>query len=447
MSGRYDIKICDESCSHRNCYDEGRLCIPDTRLPRVIVVGGGFAGINLIKKLRNWQVQLVLIDKNNFHQFLPLLYQVAACGIEPDSIVFPYRKLFDNYRNVIFRMAEINRVDTDNNILYTSIGSLSYDYLVIATGVSPNFYGNTGFEKLGLALNSVTDALDIRSKILQNLEKASSTCIQEERESLCSIAIVGGGPAGVELSGAMAEFKKYILHKDYPELRNVEMKIFLLEGGPRIMPWLPEKVSEKAHQYLTDLKVAVILNRTVTAYNGKEVILDNGEKLNATVFIWTAGVKGSAIVGLPTETINEQKRILVDDNSRVHSLNHVFAIGNIAIMKTKEYPFGHPMVAQVAIQQGRTLALNLMRLIGKKPTIPFNYRDKGSMATIGKKKAVARIKSWYFSGHFAWFIWSIVHLMGIIGARNKILVAINWLWSYFTYDKGDRVIIRKYIQK
>jgi len=246
-------------CSdNMNCLDEGEMCVPDLGLPRIILVGGGFAGLNLIKSLSKEQVQVVLIDKNNYHQFLPLLYQVATSGIEPDSIVFPFRKLFDKYQNVVYRMAEAISIDTVNNRLNTTVGTLNYDYLVLANGVSTNFFGNNGFEKNGLGLNSLVDALDIRSKLLQNLEQAAGTCIKEEKEALSSVAIVGGGPAGIEMAGALAEFKKFILPKDYPELKNIEMKIFLLEASNRLMQWMPERLSGKTLKYLVDLKVHVI---------------------------------------------------------------------------------------------------------------------------------------------------------------------------------------------
>lgn len=433
-----------QCCVNINCFEQGRICVPDTDQPRIVIVGGGFAGLNLVKGLKNLPVQLVLIDKNNFHQFIPLLYQVATSGIEPDNIVFPFRKLFDKYRNVIYRMAEATGIDAENKRLNTTIGYIQYDYLVLAGGSAVNFFGNAGFENFGQGLKSITDALDIRSKLLQNLEKATITCIKEEKEALSSVAVIGGGPAGVEIAGALAEFKRYILPKDYPELKNIEMKIFLLEATDRLLQWMPSKLSEKTLKYLTNLKVHVMLNTPVNSFNGSTVTLENSKKLNAAALIWTAGVKGTSLKGLPSNARNNQNRLITDEFSRVQSLDNVFAIGDVAMMKTEKYPFGHPMVAQVAIQQGKTLAANLMKMIHHETLRPFEYRDKGSMATIGKKKAVATIKNMEFSGFIAWLIWSFIHLMSIMGIRNKVLVAINWLWSYFTYDKGDRVIIRRY---
>jgi NADH dehydrogenase len=420
------------------------ICVPETELPRIVVVGGGFAGLNFIKGLKNLPVQVVLIDKNNFHQFLPLLYQVATSGIEPDNIVFPYRKLFEKYRNVVFRMAEVTHMDTAHNKLSTNIGVIHYDYLVLACGSKTNFFGNTDFENFGSGLNSVTDALDIRSRLLQNLEKAAVTCIEDEKRELSSVAIVGGGATGVEIAGALAEFKRYILPKDYPELNSVEMKIYLIEATGRLLQAMPEKLSEKTLHYLSRMNVDVLLNTSVNSFDGKKVVLAGEKSLSATTFIWTAGVKGDIVKGLPSESIGRQNRILTDDFGRISTLNNVFAIGDNALIKTHTNPHGHPMIAQPAIQQGKTLATNLMKMIRKQPLIPFQYKNKGSMATIGKKKAVASIQGFAFSGKKAWFIWSFIHLVSLIGFRNKIMVAINWIWSYFTYDKGNRVIIRRY---
>lgn len=348
-----------ECCEKVSCLDEGRICVPHTNLPRVVVVGGGFAGLNLVKGLKHLPVQIVLIDKNNFHQFLPLFYQVATSGIEPDNIVFPFRKMFNRYTNLVFRMAEVSKIDGSNNRLYTTLGFIDYDYLVLAGGSQANFFGNKGFRDHGLGLKSITDALDIRSKLLQNLEKAAVDCINEEKQMFSSVVIVGGGPAGVEIAGALAEFKKHILPKDYPELKPVEMKIYLVEATGRLLGFMPEKLSEKTRKYLTGMGIDVLLNSPIKAYDGSNVYLENGKILTSSNFIWTAGVKGISVDGLPAEAINRQNRILVDAYNRVYSMSNVFAIGDLALMKTRKYPNGHPMVAQVAIQQGKKLAVNL----------------------------------------------------------------------------------------
>ena len=431
-------------CEDTNCFDQGRICVPGNDLPRVVVVGGGFAGLNLIKKLKDLPVQVVLIDKNNFHQFLPLLYQVATSGIQPDNVVFPFRKLFKNYKNFVFRMAEAVRVDTGSNTLHTTIGAIQYDYLVLACGSDTNFFSNDSFEKFGAGLKTVTDALDIRSKLLQNLEQAAVTCSSDEINRLSNVVIVGGGATGVEIAGALAEFKKYILPKDYPELKNSEMKVYLIEATDRLLQAMPEKLSKKTLNYLTGMNVDVLLNTSVRLFDGQKVILDDGKVLDTENFIWTAGVKGAVIDGLSDNVFNRQNRIIVDEFNRIKSLDNVFAVGDISFLKTKEYPNGHPMVAQPAIQQGKLLAENLIRLINDIPLKSFTYHDRGAMATIGRKKAVASIKDLKFGGFMAWLIWSFIHLMSIIGIRNKVLIAVNWLWSYCTYDKGDRVIIRKY---
>lgn len=436
----------ETGCNMINCHQVGRICVPKTDLPRIVIVGGGFAGLNLINGLKDQSVQIVLIDKNNYHQFQPLLYQVATSGIEPDNIVFPFRKLFGKNTNVVYRMADAMRVVPADNQIITSIGAIDYDYLVLAGGSVTNYFGNMGFGRFGLGLKTVTDALDLRSKLLQNLERATVTCIKEEKVALSSIVIVGGGATGVELAGALAEFRRYILPKDYPELKDIGMKVFLTEASCKLLQSMPERLSDKTFRYLTDLNVHVLLDSAVESYDGKNVVFQNGKILPTANFVWTAGVKGNIIDGLSNEVITKQGRIHVDQNNRVLGEKNIFAIGDIASMSTESYPKGHPMVAQVAIQQGKNLAGNLIKTVQKESMVPFRYRDRGALATIGKRKAVASIRKMEFGGIGAWLIWSFIHLMSIIGVRNKALVAVNWLWSYFTYDRGDRVIIREFKQ-
>lgn len=433
-----------QCCEKINCFEQGQICVPATNLPRVIIVGGGFAGLKLVKNLKDQPVQVVLFDKNNYHQFIPLLYQVATSGIAPDSIVFPYRKIFRKYKNLVYRMAEVIQVQPKKNIISTSIGEISYDFLVLATGSTTNYFGNKDIERFGIGLKSVTDALDIRSYLLQNLEDAALRCIERDKIALGSIMIVGGGPAGVEMAGALAEFKKYILPRDYPELKKTPVKIILCEGMGRLLQSMPEKLSDKTNRYLKNMGVDIKLNTLVKGYSHDLVEFANGDTIRVSALIWTAGVKGELIQGFGNESISAQHRLFVNEYSMISGLDNVFAIGDIAFMQIEEYPGGHPMVAQVAIQQGKNLAANIIRTIKKKPLRKFKYIDKGSMATIGKRKAVAYINHISVWGFTAWFLWSFVHLMSIIGVRNKVLVGLNWLLSYFTYDKGDRVIMRKY---
>ena len=430
-----------KSTSEKGHKKDTRICIPDSPLPRVVVVGGGFAGMALVKKLKNKPYQVVLIDRNNYHQFQPLLYQVAISGIEADGVLFPFRKLFKNNNNVVLRMAEVRSVDKENKTLSTSLGDIDYDYLVLAYGSQTNFYGMEGIKDASLSLKGITDALGIRAHLLNNLEKATAGCERRLREAYSSVAIVGGGSTGVEIAGALGEFKKFILSRDYPELEQNGMKILLLEAADRILLEMPEGLASKATDYLASLDVEVMLNAAVEDYDGQQVKLKDGRMLPAATFIWTAGVTGVELRGLPSGVFGKQGRIHVDEFFRVRELQDVFAIGDIALMKTDEYADGHPMVAQAAMQQGKHLAGNLIRMAEKKEVNPFVYRDKGALATVGRKRAVARIGERQISGYLAWLIWSVTHLVELVGARNRFRLLVNWLWDYFTYDKGYRSII------
>ena len=421
------------------------ICLPDSNLPRVVVIGPGFGGINLIKKLRNKRVEIILLDKNNFHQFQPLLYQVAIAGLEPDSIVSPIRKLFQGYKNFTFRMAEVLNIDSEQKRVMTNIGWMSYDYLIIATGSTSNYYGMNQIEKNSVGLKDIRDALDIRSWVLQNLEAAVVTCDMKEKDALTNFVIVGGGPAGVELVGALAEFKNYLLHKDYPDLAKEWMKIYLLEAGDRLLSTMSEKSSQYAVDVLKKLNVEVMLQTAVKDYDGNMVFLGNGEKLSAKTLVWTAGVQGNHPAGLSETNIVKGNRILVDAYNQVKDTENIFAIGDIAAMVSEEHPKGHPMLAPVAIQQGNLLAKNLLDFISTgKFKKTFQYRDKGSMATIGKNRAVAEFGKFKLKGWVAWMMWSTVHLFSITGFKNKFMVGINWVTKYFTYEKANRLIIRKF---
>lgn len=433
----------NQYCRDKNCTEKGKVCIPAARNPRVVVIGGGFAGLSLVKHLKNKAVDVVLFDQNNHHQFLPLLYQVATSGLAPDSIVFPFRKIFRNYKNLTFRMARVDEILPKEKKVRTPIGEVHYDYLVIAGGSKNNFFADDGFSRNGQGLKSVVEALDIRSQLLQNLEKATTLCNEEEKSLYSSVAIVGAGPAGVEMAGALAEFKKFVVPEDYPELKYSNIKITLLEGTNRVLSAMPQKLSDKTLRYLTRMGVDVRLNTLVKSYDGKTVLLNTGETIEAATFVWTAGVKANEFPGISDDTNKSMGRIPVDEFHRVKNIENVFAIGDVAVMQTPAYPNGHPMVAQPAIQQGKNLAKNILRQINGKPLQAFRYNDKGSLATIGKKRAVAQIAGLTFGGFTAWVIWSVVHLMSIVGVRNRLIIGLSWLLNYFSYDKGDRVIIRK----
>lgn len=418
--------------------------LPETDLPRIVVVGGGFAGLSFVKKFKNKAVQVVMIDKNNFHQFQPLLYQVATSGIVPDSIAFPFRKQFKNYNNVFFRMADVTSIYTEMKQVVTDIGHVHYDYLVIATGSDTNFFGLKDVQANSLGMKTIQEALDIRSMILQRFEKAVVTSDDATRDALTNFAVIGGGPAGVETVGAIAEFKKYILPKDYPDLDISMMSIYLIESSERLLSGMSEKASEKSLKYLQDLGVNVHLNTRVTSYDGLNIKTLNDKDFVAKSMIWTAGVTGNVPKGIDEKCIARGNRLLVNDYSEVKGCTSVYAIGDIATMISDEYPFGHPMVAQAAIQQGDLLAKNILNQMEGKSLKKFEYKDKGSLATVGKRKAVADIGKFKFGGYFAWILWSVVHLMSISGFKNKLFVGINWVWSYFTYDKGNRLIVRRY---
>ncbi|WP_421764047.1 NAD(P)/FAD-dependent oxidoreductase [Ekhidna sp.] len=422
------------------------LAIPDVDLPRIVIVGGGFAGLNLAKALRKTKAQVVLLDKNNFHTFQPLLYQVATAGLEPDSIAGPLRKSFEGNPNYFFRMVKVTGVNPKNNEVETSIGNLSYDYLVLANGSVTNYFNKKDFRPKVLPLKRIVHALDVRSHILQNFEQAVMTQDQAEFEKMMNIVVVGGGPTGVEVSGALAELRKHILPKDYPDLDFTQMKIHLIEGSERLLNGMSDFAGKEALNYVKKMGVEVQLNTFVEDYDGDTVTLNNGTIETATV-VWSAGVRGNVVEGLDASSV-ERSRILVDEFNKVKGTENVFAIGDVAMMQNKNYPNGHPMVAPVAMQQGRHLAKNLKKEIQSDKMEAFKYFDKGSMATIGKNKAVVDMPNgMHFKGFFAWLIWMFVHIMYLIGFRNKLITINNWIWSYFTYDKGTRLIIRTFNRK
>ena len=419
--------------------------IPRTDLPRVVIIGGGFAGMALARKLLHHDVQMVLLDRHNYHTFQPLLYQVSTSGLEPDSIAYPLRKITRNSKKCFFRMAEVEKIDSENNLVKTSIGDIIYEYLVIATGSRTNFFGNDSIEEHGMWMKTVPQALNIRSLILENLEEATITEDPEKRKALLTFVIAGAGPTGVELSGAIAELKNNIVPKDYPDLDISEMSIHLLEGLERVLPPMSEHASKKAQKFLEQLGVQIHLKTMVQNYDGVNVVTDTDLKLKAETFIWSAGVTGAPVEGLKAESLIEKaNRYEVNAFNQVNSYENIFAIGDIAVMQTEDFPKGHPMVAQPAIQQGKHLAKNLAKLIKGEKLEPFEYFDKGTMATVGRNRAVVDLKKWKFSGFSAWFVWMFVHLWFLIGFRNRIVTFFNWTYNYINYDKAARLIIRPF---
>lgn len=418
--------------------------------PHLVVIGCGFAGLELIKKLKGKPIKVTVIDKNNYFNFQPLMYQVASGGLGPDAIAYPLRKIISKMPNVVFRMAEVNYVDTDKKLLKTTIGEISYDYVCIATGAKTNFFGNKEFEKYCMQLKSIPDALDLRSDILQEFEKALSESDSGKIERILNFVVVGGGPTGVETAGALAEIKKHVIPADYKELDASKMHVYLIEAAPRVLSTMSEISSQKAEQFLKELGVEVLTNTSVVSYNASngQLTLSNNKVLETDTVIWSAGVMGKTIDGISAECIARGNRYKVDAYNRLEGFENIFVIGDVAYMTSdKNYPNGHPMVATVAQQQGRLLAKNIIRLIKNEPMQPFQYKNKGSMATIGRHKAVFEIYGIKMQGYIAWLGWMFLHLMLLVGFRNRVVVFINWLWNYVTYQRAIRIITRPYIQK
>lgn len=419
--------------------------IPQSTLPRVVIIGGGFGGISLAKNLLKQKVQTVLIDKHNYHTFQPLLYQVSTSGLEPDSIAYPLRKIIRESHDSFFRMAEVSHIEPNKQLIQSNIGELHYDFLIIATGSKTNFFGNDSIEEHGMWMKSVPHALNIRSLILENLEQAVITDDVKERKALLNFVLAGAGPTGVELSGAIAELKNHIVPKDYPDLDASEMEIHLIEGMERVLPPMSEKSSKKAAKFLKELGVQLHLNTQVESYDGREVLTNTDVKFDTYTFIWSAGVTGAPVKGLDASALIEKaNRYEVNKYNQVNGYSNIFAIGDIAVMESEEYPKGHPMVAQPAIQQGKHLAKNIMNLINKKELKPFKYFDKGSMATVGRNRAVVDLGKFNFGGFFAWFVWMFVHLWFLIGFRNRLVTFFNWVYNYVNFDKAARLIIRPF---
>lgn len=412
-------------------------------MKKVIIVGGGFAGIKLAKTLREDQFETWLFDKNNYHQFQPLFYQVATCGLEPSSISFPFRKLFQKKSNFYIRNEEVIEIDPASNCIVTPSNRYSYDHLVIATGCSTNFFGNTAVEKNAIPMKSVGEALFLRNYILSNFEKALNSNVSD-KQSYLNVVIVGGGPTGVEVSGALAEMRKYILPKDYPELDFTKMNIYLVEASGRTLGAMSEISSKKSKEYLETLGVKILLSTQVTNYDGEMVQFSNGNSIITKTLVWAAGIKGNVINGLNTEIITRGNRLKVDRFNKVEGYSNIYAIGDIASMITPQYMNGHPQVATVANEQGVNLGENLNRLNRNEKLAEFEYSSKGSMATVGRHLAVVDLPKYSFQGFFAWLFWMFLHLMLILGVKNKFIVFTNWMWKYITFDQSLRLIIKPY---
>lgn len=425
-----------------------KINIPESNLERIVIVGGGFAGLQLAKKLLKANYQVVLIDKNNYHQFQPLFYQVATAGLEPSSIVFPLRKFFQGSRNVYIRVTEVTGIEYDKKRLVTLLGIVNYDHLVIATGADTNFFGNAALQANAIPMKSVSEALFLRNRILDDYEKTLSITDPEERQGYIDIVIVGGGPTGVEIAGSLSEMRKYILPKDYPEMNCAEIEIFLIQSGDQLLKGMSDNAAQKALAFLQKMDVKVILNNRVTAYDGEIVTMKDGTQIRSRKVIWAAGVVGAIFEGFPAEAIGPGNRLKVDNHCRVLGLENVYALGDVALMTSDErFPEGHPQVAQVAMQMGLYLADVFARKQKGKEIAAFRYRDLGSMATIGRNKAVVDLPRFKFQGFFAWLVWLFVHLYQLLGVRNKLMVFFNWVWNYITYDQNLRLMIRPFIPK
>lgn len=417
--------------------------LPKTDKKRVVIVGGGFGGLKLANKLRNSDFQVVLVDRNNYHQFPPLIYQIASAGIEPSSISFPFRKIFQKRSNFFFRMAEVRSVFPEQNILQTSIGKVRYDYLVLAAGTTTNFFGNKNVEEHAIPMKNVSEAMGLRNALLENFERALTCASETERQELLNVVIVGGGATGVEVAGALSEMKNHVLPKDYPDMPSSLMNIYLIEAGTRLLPAMSEQTSQHVLNYLRKMGVNVLLNKMVTDYDHHRVILKDGSQIATRTFIWVSGVAAEKITNLDGEHLGRGARIIVDEHNRVKGFDNIFSIGDQCIMPEGDphYPGGHPQLAQVAIQQGKLLACNLKALEKGKSLKPFRYRNLGAMATVGRNRAVAEFSTMKMAGFWAWIMWLVVHLRSILGIRNKSIVLFNWVWNYFSYAQSLRFIV------
>lgn len=411
---------------------------------RVVIVGGGLGGLRLAEDLYGSGMQVVLIDKNNFHQFPPLIYQIASAGIDPSSISFPFRQIFRKRKDFYFRMAEARMVDTEKKILQTSIGKIDYDYLVLAAGATTNFFGNKNIEEWAIPMKTVPEAMGLRNALLSNFERALTCATEEERQELLNVVIVGGGATGVEIAGALAEMRRYVIPYDYPDMDSSLMHIYLIEAGDRLLAGLSQESSQKAYEFLKSMGVDIQFGKMVTDYRDHKVIMKDGTEIPTRTFLWVSGIRANAMPGIDESHLGRGFRFKVDEYNRIPGLNDVFAIGDQCLQTSDAaYPNGHPQVAQVAIQQAKNLAKNL-KLINQgadsSELTAFHYKNLGSMATIGRNKAVVEIGKFRSQGFFAWVLWLVVHLRSILGVKNKMMVLLNWLWKYASYNDSIRMI-------
>lgn len=411
---------------------------------RVVIVGGGLGGLRLAEDLYGSGMQVVLIDKNNFHQFPPLIYQIASAGIDPSSISFPFRQIFRKRKDFYFRMAEARMVDTEKKILQTSIGKIDYDYLVLAAGATTNFFGNKNIEEWAIPMKTVPEAMGLRNALLSNFERALTCATEEERQELLNVVIVGGGATGVEIAGALAEMRRYVIPYDYPDMDSSLMHIYLIEAGDRLLAGLSQESSQKAYEFLKSMGVDIQFGKMVTDYRDHKVIMKDGTEIPTRTFLWVSGIRANAMPGIDESHMGRGFRFKVDEYNRIPGVEDVFAIGDQCLQTSDAaYPNGHPQVAQVAIQQAKNLAKNL-KLIDQgadsSALTAFHYKNLGSMATIGRNKAVVEIGKFRSQGFFAWVLWLVVHLRSILGVKNKVMVLLNWLWKYVSYNDSIRMI-------
>lgn len=417
--------------------------IEHTDKKRIVIVGGGLGGLELAFKLVDDDYQVVLIDKNNYHQFPPLIYQVASGGLEPSSISFPFRRLFQGKKDFFFRMAKVESVNTDKKIINTTVGEIDYDYLVMAFGAKTNFFGNKDIEATTLPMKSVSEAMRLRNTILRNLELALTEEDPARKQALMNIVVVGGGASGVEIAGAVAEMKKNIIARDYPDLDSSQMHIYLVNAVDRLLSAMDPVSSKRAERDLKELHVHIRQPQFATEYKDGILKTSAGLEIPTQTVIWVSGICANTVEGFPAESIGHAGRFLTDRFCRVRGVKDVYAIGDVSLVEgDEEYPLGHPQLAQVAMQQAKTVAKNFKAMSKGKELKPFKYKNLGVMATIGRNHAVAEISGKKFGGFPAWALWLVVHLRSILGVKNKTFILLNWVWNYINYKQSLRLILK-----